>query len=72
MLKKLVPMILMQSLLLVQYIAINSSAQFKFFLRTYQNILENKLFAVFVTMVEYGTFNKVIAKEIAGPLRKMQ
>ena len=40
------------------------------FLRTYQNILENKLFAVFVTMVEYGTFNKVIAKEIAGPLRK--
>ncbi|EUN35588.1 flavodoxin [Lactococcus cremoris subsp. cremoris HP] len=40
------------------------------FLRTYQNILENKLFAAFVTMVEYGTFNKVIAKEIAEPLRK--
>ena len=42
----------------------------QFFLRTYQNILENKLFAAFVTMVEYGTFNKVIAKEIAEPLRK--
>lgn len=40
------------------------------FLRTYQNILENKLFAAFVTMVQYGTFNKVIAKEIAEPLRK--
>lgn len=40
------------------------------FLRTYQSILEHKLFAVFVTMVEYDTFNKVIAREIAEPLRR--
>jgi menaquinone-dependent protoporphyrinogen IX oxidase len=40
------------------------------FLKQHQKILQTKLFAVFVTMVEYDTFTKVIKKEIAEPLRK--
>ena len=41
----------------------------KSFLKTYQNVLENKPFACFVTMVEYETFDKVISKEMPETLR---
>lgn len=40
------------------------------FLKKYQEILQTKPFAAFVTMVEYDRFTKVIKKEIAEPLRK--
>lgn len=40
------------------------------FLKKYQEILQTKPFAAFVTMVEYDSFTKVIKKEIAEPLRK--
>ena len=36
------------------------------FLKKYQEILQTKPFAVFVTMVEYDSFTKVIKKEIAN------
>ena len=40
------------------------------FLKKYQEILQTKPFAAFVTMVEYDSFTKLIKKEIAEPLRK--
>ena len=36
------------------------------FLKKYQEILQTKPFAAFVTMVEYDSFTKVIKKEIAN------
>ncbi|THA54064.1 flavodoxin [Lactococcus lactis] len=36
------------------------------FLKKYQEILQTKPFAAFVTMVEYNSFTKVIKKEIAN------
>ena len=42
------------------------------FLRTYQNILENKLFAAFVTMVEYVLLIKSLQKKLLNLYVKMQ